>query len=424
MRDNVLSVGQKIYAIRKAKDMSQEVVADKMSYSRTIISNIERDINHDQSMIIAVKAALGVQGMPLFEEERKAFLDRLFMWNDTISERNFEEAKQIKKELSQIRYLPFEQEFNDLYSLFDCRLMLGEQKFKSAAKILAELETTIDKTNDTIMYWFYSNYGTLVFYNQQYQEALEYYKKAFGLMKGGFEENVSLHYNIAHCLSNLGYYTNVVKFIDDSCNINTGEQITLLDFAFANLLAINLIRWGYVKKANKLLTKCLTKAQKDKNEYYIGTIYYNFGFLYNKDKNWETALYYFDKAFDYLAKGSTIYLGNLYQKARCLVEINDRARCLPLIAEGKELAKDNELYMILFESLEPLMTLKDDSSLEYLETKVLPYLLSKALFSIELDYCEILLEHYEKNNNHTKALKMAAICHTIYKKINEHGVVE
>jgi len=424
MRDNVLSVGQKIYAIRKAKDMSQEVVADKMGYSRTIISNIERDINYDQSMIIAVKAALGVQGMPLFEEERKAFLDRLFIWNNTISERNLDEAKQIKKELSQIKYLPFEREFNDLYRLFDCRLMLGEQKFKSAAKILAELETTIDKTNDTLMYWFYNNNGTLVFYNQQYQEALEYYKKAFGLMKGGFEENISLHYNIALCLSNLGYYTNAVMFIDNTCDINTGEQKTTLDFAFANLLAINLIRWGYVKKANKLLAKCLIKAQKDKNDYYIGSTYHNLGFLYRKDKNWETALHYFDKAFGYLEKGNFIYLQNLYQKARCLIEINDYAQGSSLIAEGKELSKDSKILSVFFESLKHLITPDQDSSLKYLETEAIPYLLNESQNVAALDYCEFLYEYYKKNKKQIKALKMAEICATIYKNVNQMGVVE
>ena len=93
MKNSNLSIGKKILAIRKAKDMSQEAVAEKISYSRMIVSNIENDKEQDPSMIIAVKNAMGVQGMPLFAEEREAFLNRLLMWNNAISERNFDEAK-------------------------------------------------------------------------------------------------------------------------------------------------------------------------------------------------------------------------------------------------------------------------------------------------------------------------------------------
>jgi len=253
---------------------------------------------------------------------------------------------------------------------------------------------------------------------------LDFYKKAFKIMKGGFKENISLYYNIACCLSNLGYYTNVVMFIDNACDLNTDEQETVLDFAFDNLLAINLIRWGYLKRANKLLFKCLLKARKDNNDYFIGSCYHNLGHMYLNGKNWEMAVSYFDKAFGHFTKGSNVYLKNLYYKTRCLVKINDHNQCLPLIEEGRELSKDNEDFTVMFESLKHLMTPNESESLKYLETKAIPYLLKRYENITALDYSEFLHECYKKNKQKTKALEIAEIWGTIYRNITKMGVVE
>jgi len=420
-----LSLGEKIKAIRKARDITQETLAFKINYSRTALGDIERGTDQcDMSTLIVIKQILGIQGMPLFEDERKGFVDRLYLWNDMISEHNFELAKQIQKELSPIVHLPFEKELNDLYSLFSSRLLLVDDKFELATNILTKLAHTLDKANNDIMFWFYYNNGTLAYCNKQYQKALDFYTKAFKIMKGGFEENKTLHYYIANCLSALGYFTNVVMFIDNYCNFNATEKKTDLDYMVDNLLAINLIKWGYVKRANKILSKSYIKAEADKNIHMIGHILHNMGYLYYSAKNWDTALIYYDKVFDYCTKENLLYLQNLYQKTRCLVEINAYAKYPPLIAEGKELSKENEIFSVMFESLKHLTTLNEENSLNYIENEAIPYLSNKSVNDIVLDYCELLRDHYQKNNSLIKSLKMAEMCGAYYKNAYELGVVE
>ena len=425
IKNNNLSLREKLIAIRKAKGVTQEALAIEINYGRTALGDVERGTAQcDLGTLMAIKTALDIQGLPLFEEERKGFLNRLYLWNNIISECNFDQAKQAEKDFSRIKHLPFDLELNAFYSIFSSRLMLGEEKFELAANVLVEVEQILDTTNNDLMYWYYNASGALAFHNKQCKKALDLYIKAYNIMKGGFEENKFLHYNIARCLSDLGYFTNVIMFMDNVCNFDASEQANIIDFEANSLLALNCIKWGYFKRASKLLEKCLLRAEKNKNEHSIGSILHNFGYMYRKTKSWAIALHYFDEAFMYLPEGTDDYLGNLYQKTSCLVDMGAYAQCLPLILEGKKLSETSELYTILFQSLEHLATPNENASLQYLETHAIPYLLNMSINEIALEYSDFLRKYYEKNGGQKKHLKMSEISRNIHENVYLKVIVE
>ena len=417
-----LSIGEKLKQIREAKDVKQEAVAKAVKYSAGNLSYLENG-RHDCSSEVAREALkyLGVKGVPLYETERPGFRHELSKWYDLASSHKFDEANEMQKALSDIKYLPFDEEFNAFFDMFSCRLSLAQNKFDEGKAILDKYETILDKLNDEVKYHYFYNQGTFEIRNSRYKEALEFYKKAHELSKDDFDGFARLYLNISTCLTNLGYVVSSIMFLEEIHEISKG-QIALTTLHMNHKLAIEYIKLGHLPKAKRLLDKCYKEAKDVNNEILLGSILNNYGLMYRMASDWNMSLKYLDQASDYFDKGSTFYLDNLYQKIQCFIEMGCFSECTELLAEGRELSKEDECYTILFESLGHLMTPNDSKSINYLETVTLPYLLKKSYVITALYYCEFLREYYEKKGIQKKTLQMTEIARTIYKEKLEGGV--
>jgi len=425
-KENTLHIGTKIREVRKAKGFSQAELAQNILVDQSLLSKIETGtIDCPNELLRAIKKALDVEGLPMLEPERLNFKDKLHQWYDVISERDFVKAREMQKKLSVITFLHTDRELNIFYDLFHCRLLLGENDLEPAKEILDAFEINLNELNDIQLYHYYCNQGTWNIRSGLNSEALDFYLQAYELMKCGLEKCVTLYYNIAICYFRLGRVAQSTTYLEKARELGSGEQKNIPEFAIDNALARNYTQTSYLQGAKMLLDKCYTKALRDNNHENIGRVLLNYGFMYHVAKDWNNAIEHLDSALSYLEKGSLNYLEMLYQKIRCFIETECYSSCTRLLAEGKMLSKENELYSILFKSLAHLTTPNNDKSINYLETKTIPYLLDKKFNYTALDYCDVLRKYYKKKGIgfQTKAYKMAEIICNIREEILDGGVI-
>jgi len=418
-------IGEKIKQVREIKNVSQEMLGMEIGCSRAGVYQLESGKQSCSSSVQwEIKRALGVEGLPFTEFERKSFRDKLYFCNKLIDEGNFIEAKDGLEKLSVIVFLPCDWELNALYNLFYIRLLLKLNDVEAATAILTDLNQLAPEFDNELNHFYYFNKGTVCSKSGNYKDALDCYLKSRDFMKGGFEENQWLFYNIAYCLSKLSYVFSTIVFIENGYPFQAAEQHTLTSFALEHILAKNYLVAGHVKKAKKLLANCLEKAKSKDDKMLISLILVDFGHLYRINQDWCTAVEYIEDALNYLQKGSVSYLEALYQKVRCHIGMGNFPVCKTLLQEGHELSQSNKIYAVLFEALDHLMTLNDDKSMSYIEDVAIPLLLEVSAKTTALDYCKILQKHYSKKGTLKKQLSIEKIVAGIYEDMLEGGVIE
>ena len=146
------------------------------------------------------------------------------------------------------------------------------------------------------------------------------------------------------------------------------------------------------------------------------------GVVHRKARRWTFALDYINEVTPLCDKESANYLEAIYQKLHCYMDIGDYSKCPPLIQEGKRFSalNERETYKVMFKSVESLLSLNVEGSIDYLENVALPYLEKEKEYSIVIDYSEILIAHYEKSKGHmARMLKRTMVLRDISNKIRE-----
>ena len=423
-------IGKVIRHIREQKGMSQETLARDALFNRTTLSYIEQGKHEcNEETLRAIRKVLGVVDLPLYEAERMAYKDALYKWYAIISERKLEEADELRAKYSIIKLLPQDKELNVLFSLFECRLLLGLGELVKAKEILDAF--VVDVFSDTQLYHYYYNQGTYNIKNKLYQEALNFYLKAYELMKFGFEKDVTLYYNISICYDRLGFISRSVTFLEEACKLNTHIQNSVSMFSLYTSLGARYASLGVLQRSKIFLDKALSIANSDHNtndnkntKARVGMVIANYGFMYRMAKEWRRAIEHLDKAVIYFGNDNPLYVEALYQKARVLIEMGDALSCTSLLADGVSLSKGDDDYTMLFAALETLVN-PNDSSAKHLETIILPYLREKKLNIVALDYSMFLRDYYENRGKGFKS-RVYAMLYTICNirdEIYEGGVI-
>ena len=423
-------IGKIIKDLREHRGMSQEALARAAYFNRSTLSQIELGNQEcPDDILLAIKTALEVESLPLRDAERVEFRDALHKWYDIISERKQDEAKELRAKLSIIKLLPHDKELNILFSLFECRLLLFVNELAASKEILDAFE--IDDLSDIQLYHYYYNQGTYSVKSKHNQEALDFYLKAYEMMKYGLEKNIALYYNIAIAYERLGLVTHSIMFLEEACKIKSTNQSSVPEFHLYNFIGANYARTGHLQRAKYMLDKAHTIAlnnyKSDENastKKNIGTIHLNYGFLFRMARKWNRAIEYLDKALTYFDIEHISYLEVLYQKARSLIEMGNTLSCTGLLADGTKLSKDNEVYSLMFEALKIIVNPNDDS-VKHLETNILSYLYENKLVYPSLDYAMFLRDYYKTRRGFkTRSLEMSDVVCSIISLMHKGGVIE
>ena len=381
-------------------------------------------MNFSVEIIMEIRAGLDIEWLPLFESELPGFRKKLFQWNDLISQRNIEEAREMQLKLSDIKFIPDEKNLNVFYKLFETRLLLGENKLDSAKEMLETVETNLHELDDLQLHYYYNNKGTWNYKNTHYNDAINFYLKANEL-RHGLGNDISLYYNIGISYKRLGMLACATSFLEKARKLYSSNQniATIPAFHVDRFLAAIYIALGQLHWAKELLDGCYEKAKLDNDIELINSILPTYGYMYRRGKCYDTAIEYLDKSLNYLDNSDELYLEALYQKILCLIETKRSTLCPPLLKEGKELSEGKETYTIMFNTLEYLTMLNTPGATEYVE-EAIKYMEKNKLNHIAIEYCYFLKQHYKTklSRDKTSAMRIGYMASDFYEEMLVGGI--
>ena len=416
-----LSIEEKIKIIRTAKGVSQIRLAEALNCSDATVSRAEKGQGkYTDKQVRAAREFLGIEKVPLFDEEIASFKERLYVWRDLIKDEHMEEARKLHQDLGDITYLTFETDLIILYRILEVRMLLRERSKKErldeAGEKLELIKPLIEEASKESQYYFYYTMGSLHFLKGNYEEALLSYTLADSIENKDFEKEAGLLYNLAICHAKFGKYVLVIGLLERMRCTLAHDRKSVLSMYIDNTLGANYGRIGHLEQARELYDKALAKARSINHKLLIGILLHNHGFTCFEMTDFKEAIRYFDEAFEYLEEGSDGYFMNLYSKLRCLIAMRSSA-CKEELIRASLLAQGNQHYTLLFDSLSHMRTLREKASLEYIENITVPYLLDKYEYHKALDYCKVLEITYKKLKRRMKSLEMKALAFDIYIKM-------
>jgi len=424
METKNLTLGEKIKLIRKAQGITMSELADSVHVDKGRFSRIENNIDTCHPGILAdVRRILKIEGMPLFDNERESFETRMHAWRDLINEDKTEEADALQEELSAITRLPFEHDYIALFNLFKVMQLLGTDK-KAVQELISDVKSYLENASDKVLYCYYYLIGSINYQETKYEAAFSYYLKAYKLKHRWYTDHYWLYFYLASAANKIGWLIHSIKYAQEARAKYKSSKFSKFNWFINNLLALNYIGLSFFDKAKERLNGCFTEAKRENNNEYIGYAYVNYSYLYCRQKDWHTAISYSNMALKIVTQGTQDHFEAIYQRARALVGLGDRSECQRLLNDAKKLAKDDECYSVQFRALECLLTLRDDSSIDYLVETAIPYFIKSFPDAATiLDFCELLMEEFNRphTSHQKKAHYISAVMNEVYKNMTGRG---
>jgi len=416
-----LTIAEKLKSIRESKGIMQPALAEAIDGTVSKISEIENGKRqYTDEEIGIIKRLLDVDDAPLDDEDVAKFKNRLYALRDFISDRRTDEADKLQIELAVIAKLPYEIELNALYELFKVRRLLineGSDNIALSKNILEPMELSIEQATNEIKYHFYCNKGLLKILEGDNAQAAKLYSTAVSIEAVGFEKDPKVYYNLALCYSRMGMAVRSIIILMKSYNNFSNHDMTnTFRLHLDNLIAVNYIRTNQIESAIEVLNQVYERASSLNDKTFIGIALYNIGVAQYRLRGYEKAIEHFDRTFEYITKDDGLYLDVMYMKIRCLIVLV-KATYKPLLLQAQTLAENNKHHSLLFESLEHTLSLKEKSSIKFIESKTIPYLIERRNYCEALRYCDTLINAFTKNDSKTKILETKALKAEILSKI-------
>lgn len=413
-----LTIAEKIKLVRDLANIKQEALAAALGCVKSKISETENGKKeYTREEVMVLKKMLGIEGAPIFDDEIADYQRQLDLWLGYIRGSLIDKAQNMQERLSIITKLPYEQDLIFNYRMFESKLLMQIKDISGAEEILETTKPLLDKTTAKNRYHYIYNLGMLQFYKGDYVESKNSFTTAFDMKIEGHKREASLYYNLALCYSRLGWATQSVITLLKIYSEFDHDVASINELFVDNTLAVNYIRINRVKEAEEVLERALMKAKVRGIKENIARALHNYGFASKKSGRFEEAIEYFDQSLAHLLEGENLYLEGLCQKIICLNALKKKALCKPLLLQGSGLSKNDEHYLLMFQSLSHALTLNNENSSSFIEEHTIPHLIEKHHLYRALEFCNWLISHYTKKGMKMKLLEITIIKNDILEKI-------
>ncbi|MCL2573885.1 MAG: tetratricopeptide repeat protein [Defluviitaleaceae bacterium] len=400
-RTKKLSIAEKTRAIRLAKHINQDDIATAIGRGvHTVIKTENGKRNYKEDELTAIRKYLHIEDIPLTDDELARFKGQLYVFRERIKEELLDEARKMQSRLAIITIYPFEPDLQMLYKTIEARLLLKDGEYDKAGDNLKLIKSQLEHTTDEVRYHYYYAMGSLCLYKRNHEEALGFYREAERVESSSFAEENSLDFNLAVCYFRFGMYLLSIASLERIYNSDNRGLTSATGITHDVTLGLNYMVMGHYDKAKKLFNEALVRAEDLNNKYRTGGILHNLGCIYYKTKKYEKATMFFERASMYVEQKSNEYIENLFYKTLCLIASKSSESKLEL-SNAKLIAKGNEHYAFLLDSLSHIMTLKEKESRQYIEDVTIPYLLEKYKYFEVLIFYEELKRFFAKNKTKT-----------------------
>jgi transcriptional regulator with XRE-family HTH domain len=391
---------QMLSTIRKKANLTQKDIAKKIGVVPSYINKIENNKKpFDDDLIEKYKIALGAPDLPLTKDEEAQFKQRLYAWKATVNSIEPEKAKIEQIKLQKCIDLTLSNDLKNLYHIF----IIGFYRITNENELLEnqmiKLKDLSNTFNDEHLYWYNRQIGVQALLELQYRTALD--SLLLAEQKGSLLNlnNDIIYYNIAHCLTDMGYAFGAIKYIEKSQERANFENNHTFDVYRRYFLAENYTFLGRYKEALELLNSCLRDESKKSNVYVnISLIYRRIGLVYFYMNDYKKALENIDITFTLINTERKSYKDNLYYKAMILIANNQIKQANICLDEAIQMTEEGTLKNVLFNTLKHTITISNKESLHYLEDISIPQLRFYEKNMALIDCYKKLGQHYENKN--------------------------
>ena len=413
-----LHLGEKIAVIRKAKGLTQENLARSLGCSDAKISRIERGLTECSfEMLEKIREVLDIKRAPLLEEEVEIFKNRLELWYKEIKARHMEQAQNMHTELAVIKYLPFEKDLNNFFDIVETKFLMITDDVEGAKQRFEMLDSLAFGMTTENLFHYYYNKGSLNIVLKDYKTALDCYLKANELFVPNIVKDATFYYKISGCYSGLHMPVRSILYAQKAYGLFSLNDSRWLEMHLDILLGCGYAEIGELKLARELFDKCLLYAKSVYHDGLIGSSLHNIAYVYYKNGEYNQALTYYIQAGNYFKPETDNYLSNIYDTARTLQESGKYAECKKLLKNEKDNLPKDENAVILFDSLNCLLSLNQETSCRFVFETAVPHLMEANDLYRALDLCDALEKFFERSGKHRKKQEVKAVSGEILKKI-------
>jgi len=426
-----LTVGEKIYKLRKYNKTPQIVLAEIMRVRPDRIVRVERgEAEYSEAHINAAKEHFDIVGLPLTEQECITFRERLYYWRSLLKLGRLDDAEVIHKEVAKIDNLePCDFYLVMLSKMMKVRHLIVIGKLESAEKILNDCQSLLPEMSVECAFHYYFNKGILSCSRGQngYEEGLGFYLEAYEVLKNLEsifpDGDAGLYHNIASCYSFLEIPYRALFFLLKARRALEKNDVISSKLDLDRAFAFHYIQTNQLKEAEELLNKCLMKAEVFKDDTYIGYTLFYFGLASKRAENWKIAVGYFEEALKHFSIGTNNYNASVYHKIYCTIRAKSFVKATQLLDQAKLMSSASEMWAVYFKALRHhlkissnMSTFNNDDAIEYIENIAIPRFIKEHEYFIAIDFYSLLEQHYEKLKSAKKSLLMAKAIRGIYER--------
>jgi len=416
--------------IRKNLGYSQEDFAKLIGCSTDKIIALE--CNEEQAtydIVDAIRAKFNLKNAPITETERNLLLNSLFYFKSAIDYGDYKKAAELKPGLEKSVKSSYSPSTEIFYDLFATAYYWQTHNTKAYEENMTALNRRKSEFSARHHFYYYRLIAAREFAAYRYDKALESYIAAEKLDKDTKWGDVGFYYGLGRCLSDMGFAKRASVYFRKAKHLSKWQKIyedrpnRFYDAELDGYLAYNLSKIGESNEALEILYKRLEKeiGRVNANNEDIGFVYLTFGRVYRNTKDYDTALYNFDEALQYLSEESESYKVNLYHKALTLIDSSNISEGLLCVDKGLRMPL-NDTNKVLFEALKCSVLLSDSESLEYMERTIMPKLLEYKLYEEAVKYSKVLSDFCAENGDYESALEYSNTALEIKEQLYEERV--
>ena len=428
---NSLTLGEKLKQTRIIKGLSQENVAFSANSSASVISRIERgQLDCPPEMLKRIREYLEIEHAPLLDNERDTFLNRLWIWHEMIATNRFAEAKAACKALSQVTFMPYEQNMSQLYNMIEARLLLSDKNYQATIERLNAFEPYVDEADAATLFLYHRNKAVLLVASNDYKDATSSLLALLEIKSSEISVDAGVWNLLGYCSMQLSKPIRAILYYERARADYNFDRTHTLQLSINISLASAYVVVGELEQARSLLSAAIHHARGINIIPAACAALVQFGVICHIQKNYSEGLNYCEQALEgflqdaqeggkYPNQYKELYIQTLYGKALCLLGLKRIPQFLQTVDEGKKEAIGSEVYSIIFKALGHLVNLQDIHSYQYITDTAIPYLkncdnIAFKLAAVEL--CKAIESHFKKRAV-KKSLIIAAIIRDIYEEV-------
>ena len=417
--------------LRQKRDLSLYEFADKMGYTVDYIRSLESSEGREKAtpeFIAKLRDKLDLHGIPITDEEKAPFYDRLNMLKHQIDYGEYKEAAENIPELTRCAEASCHTGFMNLCDLYIAYYNHATDNIEAFEKIMSSLNQRKQFFDTRHNFFYYFLVGRRALVEERYKDAMEAFNKAEKLDKNNQWCDLSFNYLYGMSLSELDYVTKANEYLRKALHqakwnkLYKGKSNTRYDAYIEGLLAQNLGVIGKGDEALAILNQRLKKEKVNEVKHLIGYIYLKLGIVHYTMKNFSETIENIEEAMKHLDGNSVQYINCLYHKALALIDSGSIDMGLDILNKGLSLSIEGTKWEVSFNALKHSVMLSNPGAVGYMTDIAIPKLQKQGYREMVLRYYRVLIDFLKKTGNFGHALEYSDLALTIQDEFYDERV--